>query len=1007
MIFGGEALDSQTVAGWFDRYPQAPTRLINMYGITETTVHATWQAVTTAHPAAAGSIIGQPLDDLRLYTVDPHGNLAPAGVPGELYLGGDGLARAYLNHADLTAELFVPDGFSGEPGARLYRSGDLARSLPDGSFEYLGRIDAQVKVRGYRIEPAEIESALRAHPDVADAIVVPREDRPGGRYLVAYTVPGPDRQLAATALQEWLGTRLPRHMLPSAFVTIASRPLTANGKVDHRALPPPGGDRPASAAPYVAPTTDAQAVLADIWCDVLGVANVGIDDNFFVMGGDSIRSLQVLEKARSRGLLFTLLEFFQHQTVREIARHSRITQGPAADAPDTRPFSQLSDIDRSRLPEGLEDAYPLTALQSGMLYHMEIATGSNVYHNTGGVHIEMRVPFDGPAFEEAVRMLVRRHGALRTGFDLVSYSEPLQLVHRQARLPVEIHDIRALTSAEQERLLGDLLESEKTRPFDLATPTLLRFFIHLRTQRSFQFTITECHAIFDGWSYHSTIVELFRNYAALLDSRPREEPPQPLAFRDYVLLEREAVASPATRAFWHATLTDCTILRLPRWRANPPASTTPRIARNRIVFPTEVYLGLQRLVALAGVPLKSVLLAAHTKAMSILTGQRDVLTGMVTNGRPEGGGGDRIVGLFLNTVPLRHRISSGSWVDLARDAFALERALLPHRRYPLATIQRDLGRGPLCDEAAFNYMDFHVYNALAPELGLKILGEMNSEGTNFKLVAQFQHLTMVSLLAREQAALHLHYDADEFPDEQISLITDCYMAVLHLMTSDPYALHDARSALPASERRALLALNPRAASVPLPYTFHGRFEARARVAPHALAVVDDEEGFSYSTLNARANQLARLLQAKGIGGERAVGVATQRRAGTIVSMLAVLKAGGVYVPIDMRHPLEEILANVAAACIGLLLHVEPVDSGGSLDDPLEERERWTARAAACGTRMLDVTGEAAALQRLDPTDLDLPIAAEQLAYIIMTSGTTGLPKGVMVEHRSLGISSTR
>ena len=374
VIFGGEALELQSLRPWLERHGDRTPRLVNMYGITETTVHVTHRPIGLADlDAGLGSVIGEPIPDLELYVLDEHLRPLPIGVPGELYVGGAGLARGYLNRPQLTEARFVPHPFRDQPGARLYRSGDLARYLPQGDLEYLGRIDQQVKLRGFRIELGEIEAALCQHEAVREAVVLLREDAPGEKRLVAYVVFRPDAVPSAGELRTRLLATLPDHMVPAAFVALDGIPLTANGKVDRRALPAPGTLRPALQGAYVAPRTPTQEALVTIWAEVLDLEQVGIRDNFFALGGNSIRSVGVLALARERGLPLTLQQLFRHQTIEELSQALSASAGDALADTATEPFGLIGPEDRARLPEDVEDAYPLTMLQAGMVYHMELS----------------------------------------------------------------------------------------------------------------------------------------------------------------------------------------------------------------------------------------------------------------------------------------------------------------------------------------------------------------------------------------------------------------------------------------------------------------------------------------------------------------------------------------------------------------------------------------------------------------------------------------------------------
>ncbi|HEX8186687.1 MAG TPA: amino acid adenylation domain-containing protein, partial [Blastocatellia bacterium] len=380
VIFGGEALDLRSLKPWFDRHGDCEPALVNMYGITETTVHVTYRRIRADDLSrAAKSVIGGAIPDLQAYVLDQYQQLIPLGVAGELCIGGAGLARGYLNRPELTAERFIPNPFSAGPGERLYRSGDLARNLACGDIEYLGRIDHQVKIRGFRIELGEIEAVLSTHPDVRDSVVVAQNEEPGESRLLAYVVTNEGGAFSTSELRGFMKEKLPDYMIPSAFIALDKLPLTAQGKIDRNALPAPGHSRREPGESFVAPRTSIEEILANVWADVLGVDRVGIDDNYFALGGDSIRSIQVRAKTREHGIDFSLQHLFQYQSVRELADHIDINPSRDANADDHEPFSLISESDLLRLPPEVEDAYPLSQLQAGMIFHSQYSNDYIAY----------------------------------------------------------------------------------------------------------------------------------------------------------------------------------------------------------------------------------------------------------------------------------------------------------------------------------------------------------------------------------------------------------------------------------------------------------------------------------------------------------------------------------------------------------------------------------------------------------------------------------------------------
>ncbi|HEY0782379.1 MAG TPA: amino acid adenylation domain-containing protein, partial [Thermoanaerobaculia bacterium] len=852
VIFGGEALDARALAPWVARFGDGADprggrgpALVNMYGITETTVHVTYHRVRAAEVESGwGSRIGVPIPDLSLHILDPYGQPMPIGTAGEICVGGAGVALGYLGRPELTAARFVPDPFSGVAGARLYRSGDLGRYLPAGGVEYLRRADHQVKVRGFRIELGEIEAALATHPQLAASVVValPAAGSEDLR-LVAYVVSRGDTAPTVEALRAHLAARLPEPLIPAVFVPLAALPLTANGKLDRRALPSPDALRAELQAEYEPPRSPAEELLAELWAELLGLPRVGRNDNFFSLGGDSIVSLRVVALAKKRGLSLTLQDIFRRQTIAAIACAAEppraAVDGTAAAAERSRePFALLDPAERLRLPEGVEDAYPLTQLQAGMLYHMALTAADPLYHNVGSYHLRGR--FEEAPLREAVRRVTARHPMLRTAFDVSGAAEPLQLVYRHAEVPLEVEDWRALPEAEQHAAAARRIDFEKHRLFDLAVAPQMRLHIGLRGGETFQLTVTENHAIFDGWSLHSTLAEVFELYLQLLAGvNPAPLPLLASTFRDYVQLEHEAMASPEAAAFWSRALTEEPPGELPRWTAATEGVGGPSLATLSLPLAPALFGGLKAAARRIGVPVKSVLLAAHLRILGLLTGQAEAVTGLVTNGRLEELGGDQVRGLFLNTLPLRLALQGGSWSDLARAAFRAEEEILPHRRYPFAALQRQSER-PLY-EVAFNYVHFHVVRDLMATGGIEVLDVRMAEGASFRLMIGFSQS-----LDGERLSCELEYDTNELPAAQVEAIAGLYERTLTAIARDPEARYDGAALLSEAERHQLLVeWNDTARFVPGSAgvlagsrleTVHGLVAARAAAEPAATAV---------------------------------------------------------------------------------------------------------------------------------------------------------------------------
>ncbi|MDQ5839529.1 MAG: AMP-binding protein, partial [Acidobacteriota bacterium] len=567
-------------------------------------------------------------------------------------------------------------------------------------------------------------------------------------------------------------------------------------------------------------------------------------------------------------------------------------------------------------------------------------------------------------------------------FDLSSYSEPLQLVHERVELPFEVQDLLHLTEEEQQAAVTSYIESEKSRVFDWARP-LLSLLIQRRSRDTFQFTMNFHHAIFDGWSLSSFLTDLFQHYMSVLnEGKGTFSAPPAIHYSDFVVLERAAMQSEAQQRFWLEKLSQTRPTLVPRWSAAKlrEAKREPQILYHEVPLPDEVSGGLKRLSSEANVPLKSVLLAAHFRVLSLLSGHDEVITGYAMNGRPEEPDGDRMVGMFLNTLPLVLRLGGGTWVDLARSTFEAEREMLPFRRFPLSELQRLVGARALFD-AGFNYTHFHVAQGMLHLPGLKILGFDGLSETSFTLLTDFD-LDLIN----SQMRLALKYDSQEFSREQIEAISGYYRETLVAMTSDPHERYEERVLLSDAElRQQLESWNETARPYPHDRCIHQLFEEQVEQRPNAPALEFEGGRLTYAELNARANQLAHYLRRAGIGPEVPVGIMMERSVEMITSLLGVLKAGGAYLPLDPSLPLERLRFMLRDAQVKVVL------TAGVVADRLKDVQ----------IQVVSLDAERERIVRESEENPQSGTTAANLAYVMYTSGSTGTPKGVSVTHTSV------
>ena len=981
LILGGEAARREWVAELQELVPTC--RIINEYGPTEATVGMVAHRFDPAHQdlRLASVPIGQPTSNNRALLLGSGLRPVSSWVPAELFVGGACLTRGYLGRPGLTAERYLPDPFSDEVGARLYRTGDLARWLPTGCLEFLGRADDQVKIRGYRVEPTEIQAVLAQHPRVEGSVVLPHGTE-NARRLVAYVAVGDESPVGEESLTGFLRERLPEFMVPAAFIELPVLPLTANGKVDRRALPDPDQVAQAKSVPYEAPRSEVETVLAEVWRELFDVERVGINDNFFQLGGDSIRSIVLRAKSQKQGLDFDIEDLFRYQTIAELAGHTRaISQ--REELPPPAPFALVCEEDREILAreEDVMDAYPLGRLQAGMLFHSAFSPDSALYHDTHTYHLRHRL--DLAAFDQALADVAQRHETLRTSFELSRYGEALQRVHRQVKVPLAVVDLEDLSSEQQEAEIEAWHEEEKRRAFDWTKAPLFCCRIHLRGEATWQFTMSFHHAILDGWSTAQLTVELLQRYLELLHTpdTPVARPPASTV-AEFIALEREALADEKARVFWQSYLADRAITRVPP--AAPEAGGEAMTQQMRVVevdFSPAVVQGLKRLRRQAGLPLKSMLLAAHLRVMALFSGSRDVVTGIVTHGRSESAEGDRVLGLFLNTLPLRLRLSGGSWLDLVRQTFEGEAELLRYRRYPLAQVQKDLG-GETLFETAFNFNHFHAYDEIQGATAVEVLAANHFQRTNIPFGADFSENPDTG-----EVRMRLGCNEEGVTDGQLEALLKAYVLALESMAAKPSAPHGLAQLLsPTEERRVLVDWNDTQEAFPEQEDLAVLLAQRAAEQPEAIALVSGDIVRTYGDLDVWSDRIAAYLRKEGVGPESKVALCLEAPDEIVAAMVGILKAGAAFVPLDPHQ---------GARRLDYLLEDAGVQA-------IVSRQKWAFKLSPANvpaTLLLD--RDEAALAAISGAPQASRAGDENLAYVIYTSGSTGEPKGVMVPRGAL------
>ncbi|MFD3789343.1 amino acid adenylation domain-containing protein [Streptomyces cyaneofuscatus] len=995
LALGGEEVGDDL---WAELHGVPGLSVYNLYGPAECTVDAMlWHPRGSTGAAADPPAIGVPADNTRVYLLDAFLRPVPAGVVGELYIAGDGVARGYLGRPGLSAERFVADVF-GPAGARMYRTGDLGRRRPDGVVEYRGRSDFQVKVRGHRIELGEIQAHLADHPSVGQAVVAVSADAEGVRRIVGYVRAASGERPDVALLREFVAGRLPEYMVPAVVMVVESFALTPNGKVDRGALPVPEFR---AAEAYRAPVTERELVLHEVFAEVLGRPRIGVDDSFFDLGGDSIISMQLAARAHRAGLAVTVRDVFVHKTIAKLAEAAEDIEAEAptaADSSGTGPLLSLNDAELAEITADgheLTGVLPLTPLQQGMHFHALLAAdGIDVY--TAQAPARLEGPLTPAVLRKAFDAALARHTALRVSFRLLASGRSVQVVHEGLRVPWREIDLSGHGEDERRRRLAELVDEDRVTRFDLTAPPLMRVtLVRLGTDDHALLTSYH-HALLDGWSLPLFFRDVFSLYA-----RGGADTDRPVAqFTGFLGWLTRQDDEGATRA-WSEALAGIDEPTLVAPGADAATATVPHLVTEAL--DAEGTDALTAAARGAGLTLNTVVQGAWAVALGHQLGRDDVVFGATTAGRPpELAGVEDIVGLFMNTVAVRVRLDPARSLDhILTDLQSSQAELGPYHHLGLPDVQRALGLGDLFDTViGFENTPFDGAAIQEQVPGLRIsLDEEPVPG------ASHYPLSLV-VMPDERLSLELSYRADLFTAEAAGALLARVRKILDCFVHDRTVPLGRIDLLTDRERGQLLAAAEGAAHERTA-TFPELFEEHVRATPDAVAVYDHELALTYGDLDVQANRLARALVDRGIGPERVVAIAMPKSARSVLAVLAVLKAGAAYLPLDLGYPPDRLRYLIGDARPDLVLTTGEgaavmAEAGAGkvlcLDGPGPD--------AGNVTELLDSEAElTAGLSGATLTDADriAPLRPANAAYLIYTSGSTGRPKGVVVSH--LGIAA--
>ncbi|POA48981.1 non-ribosomal peptide synthetase [Pseudomonas sp. MPR-ANC1] len=955
LLIGGDRLRQFSRNQQFD--------VINNYGPTEATV------VATSGRIEAGDAlhIGKPVANATVYLLDEQQRPVPIGVMGELYVGGAGVARGYLNRADLTAERFLDDPFSSAANARMYRTGDLARWRADGTIDYLGRNDDQVKIRGVRIELGEIETRLNQLPGIQEAVLLAREDEPGQPRLVAYfTEQAQVEPLAVAELRAHLLTQLPDYMVPVAFVKLDALPLTANGKVDRKALPKP--DRAALfTREYEAPHNELETALAQIWAQVLQVERVGRQDHFFELGGHSLLAMRMVSQVRQRlGVELALGDLFANAELAAVA--AAVARAGRSTQPEIVPVAR-------------DGALPLSFAQQ-RLWFLAQMEGANTAYNIP-IGLRLRGQLNEEALQQALGRIVARHETLRSRFAQFNDEPQVLIAPVDSGLLLRVEDLRQ--HPQPEKTLLALIQGEASGPFDLQDDPLIRGRLVRLADDHHVLLLTVHHIISDGWSMGILTRELMALYQAFSHGQPDPLPPLALQYTDYAVWQRRWLSGEVLQRqseYWQQTLAGApALLMLPTDRPRPAEQDFAGSTVD-VLLDERLSAGLKALSQRHGVTMYMLMISAWASLLSRLSGQSEVVIGspVANRNRVEIEG---LIGMFVNTLALRIDTSGelSSEALLAR-VKAQTLAAQAHQDLPFEQVVeitkplRSMAHSPLF-QVMFSWESDHGTGLSLGDLTL----ESVAEPSHF---AKFD-LSLTLAEAADGIRGSLEYAIALFDEVTIQRYVGYFQRLLQAMVSNDQAVLAQVELLADEERRHLLVdLNSTAIEHELEQTVHGRFEAQVLRTPEADAVVCAELRLSYAELNRRANQLAHHLRECGVGSDSRVAICVERGPQLLVGLLAILKAGGAYVPLDPGYPAERLAYMLEdSAPVAVLVHSATRTLIGESAAVLIDFDQCTWHN----------------LPQSNPQVPDL--SAANLAYVIYTSGSTGTPKGVMVEHRNL------
>ncbi|ODP30122.1 Dimodular nonribosomal peptide synthase [Paenibacillus nuruki] len=909
-------------------------------------------------------MIGTSLCDQSLYILDEAENRVPSGITGTLYISETDSCSSALFHERLADKRWSYRSDLREGNSHwLYRTDDVCRLWPDEQIEWLYNKNNEIEIDGSPILIEEIYEAFMNHPHILEAEVKVNVDQ----ELVAYLISDIDKEIMISEIKYYLGENLPENWIPKHIYMVnqlSEKLIEGHSLLNHA--------NSTAEVEVIQPNNETEEKLIDIWKQVLQLDQLSVNDNYFVCGGDSIRMLSMIALAKEYDMYFSIRDVLSYQTIKTLA--PKVMTISNKEKPNNNRYDLISLVEHAKLPDDVEEAYPLTQLQQGMLFQNELHPHSKLYHDLIQFSIQGR--FEKIVWEQALGLLIERHPVLRTTFDLSHYESPLQLVHTHRKMLINYVDER--NNKDEEYKIHYWINEEMNTPFEWRQSLIRIRIVHLAENHIYLMLVMH-HAILDGWSVAHFTTELFETVDILLQGKKlKSNDSLKASFKDHVREELNALRSEEQRDYWQHKLHEFSRTLLPRWEMPKPSS--PVMQLKELDVPNDLSLTLRKLAKNTLIPLKSWLIAIHMQVLKTVTNQKDITSGVLFHGRPEQKDGDRVLGLFLNTLPFRLRLDGGNWLSIAEQAWETEKEMLQYRHYPMAQIQQDIGGNPLF-ETFFNFTHFYVSEQKIGSYNELHINEKPGYADNsFPFGAEF------SLEGdKGELRLSLRWDQSLFSDEQIRRISGYYLQAMHYATYDTYAQADHQILLTSAELEEIKNWNDTSYLFPKVHLLHTLFEQQAAYTPDEIAIIYGDQQLSYRKCNEQANRLAHYFIKHGLDKEMKVGVCLERSADLPIILLAILKAGGAYVPLDPQHPvhyMEEIVHDAEPTFI--------ITSQQSIF--LFERSRAS---------ILDIEKLLLNISKESCENPNILYDSGQLAYMIYTSGSTGKPKGVLIEHQAI------